>query len=260
MTNHKASILPLLTVIISGIFIGRVGNQMGTVEIPLRLYPNIETMGVAVSGVNLPQTAQLMYRQSGETNWRAGHPLVRIGDGRLIGSLFGLSPSTTYEVKVVAGTTELIGSMTTQPDELQFTPSRILHVDDNAPSGGDGSATAPFKTIQEAVNRAAPGTQVLVADGVYQEAVTFPGSGSADQWIQVKAQGSGAILDGSETLRGRIWTPHPSKGRVWFTKIDSSITYLARDEKRFFKYDTLSGLLQSLGHGSVPINEGWYFD
>jgi hypothetical protein len=260
MTTHKASILPLLTVIISGIFIGRVGNQMGTVEIPLRLYPNIETMGVAVSGVNLPQTAQLMYRQSGETNWRAGHPLVRIGDGRLIGSLFGLSPSTTYEVKVVAGTTELIGSMTTQPDELQFTPSRILHVDDNAPAGGDGSATAPFKTIQEAVNRTAPGTQVLVADGVYQEAVTFPVSGSANQWIQVKAEGSGAILDGSETLRGKIWTPHPSKARVWITKIDSSITYLARDEKRFFKYDTLSGLLQSLGHGSVPINEGWYFD
>ena len=123
MTNHKASILPLLTVILSGIFMGRVGNQT---DATLRLYPNIETMGVAVSDVNLPQTAQLMYRQSGETDWRAGHPLVRIGDGRLIGSLFGLSPSTTYEVKVVAGITELIGSMTTQPDELQFTPSRTL--------------------------------------------------------------------------------------------------------------------------------------
>lgn len=258
MTNYKASILPLLTVIISGIFMGRVGNQIGIAE--MRLYPNIETMGVAVSGVNLPQTAQLMVRQSGETDWRAGHPLVRIGDGRLIGSLFGLSPSTTYEVKVVDGTTELIGSTTTQPDELQFTPTRTLHVDDNAAVGGDGSAAAPFKTIQEAVNQAAAGTQVLVADGVYQEAVTFPASGSADQWIQVKAQGSGAILDGSDTLRGNIWTPHPSRGRVWFTKIDSSITYLARDEKRFFKYDTLSGLLQSLGHASVPINEGWYFD
>lgn len=260
MKNYKASILPLLTVIISGIFMGRVGAQTGVVESPLHLYPNIETMGVAVSGVNLPQTGALMYRQSGDTDWRAGHPLIRIGDGRLIGSLFGLSPSTTYEVQVVAGATELIGSVTTQADELQFTPARILHVDDNALAGGDGSAAAPFKTIQEAVNRAAPGTQVLVADGVYQEAVTFPASGSADQWIQVKAQGSGAILDGSDTLRGRIWTTHPSRGHVWFTRIDSSITYLARDEKRFYKYDTLSGLLQSLGHGSVSINEGWYFD
>lgn len=260
MTNHKASILPLLMMIISGIFTGQVGNPMGAVDVPLRLYPNIETMGVAVSGVNLPQTAQLMYRQSDETDWRAGHPLIRIPDGRLIGSLFGLSPSTTYEVQVVAGTTELTGSMRTQPEELQFTPSQILRVDDNAAAGGDGSAGAPFKTIQEAVNQAAPGTQVLVADGVYQEAVTFPASGSADQWIQVKAEGSGAILDGSDTLRGRIWTPHPSRGRVWYTRIDSSIAYLARDEKRFYKYDTLSGLLQSLGHASVPINEGWFFD
>lgn len=257
MTNRKASILPLLTILISGIFMGRVGNQTAAL---LLLYPNIETMGVALTGVNLPPTGQLLYRQSGETDWRAGHPLVRIPDGRLIGSLFGLSPATTYDVKVVAGTTELTGSMTTQPDELQFTPARVLHVDDNAAAGGDGSAAAPFKTIQEAVNQAVPGTQVLVADGIYQEAVTFPASGTADQWIQVKAEASGAILDGSDTLTGRVWTPHPSKGRVWFTKIDSPIAYLARDEKRFFKYDTLSGLLQSLGHASVPINEGWYFD
>jgi hypothetical protein len=89
----------------------------------LDLYANIETVGVVVSGANLPKTAQLMVRQSSQADWRAGHPLMRIDDGRLVGSLFGLSPATTYEVRVLDGTTEISGATTTQPDELQFTPS-----------------------------------------------------------------------------------------------------------------------------------------
>lgn len=226
----------------------------------LDLYANIETVGVAVSGTNLPKTAQLMYRPTGDPLWRTGHPLMRIDDGRLIGSLFELSPSTSYDVKVIDGAAEISGVTSTQPDELQFGPTTILYVNDDAPAGGDGSSAAPFRTIQEGVNRASAGTQVLVADGIYQEAVSFPVSGNAGNWIQVKAEGSGAILDGSEHLTGNIWTPHASRGHVWFTKIGASIAYLARDQQRFFKYDTLSGLLNSLGHGDVTMKEGWYFE
>ena len=267
MTNDNSLTVPLITVaaiiavFISGLFISRVGNQnqIGDVENPLSLYPNIETIGVVLKGANLPKTAQLMYRQTGEAIWYNGHPLVRIPDGRLVGSLFGLSPATSYEVKVLNGSTEFTGSITTQPNEVQFIPSVILHVNDDAQSGGDGSVNSPFKTIQDAVNHAAPGTQVLVADGIYREAVTFPASGTESNWIQVKAEGSGAILDSSETLTGKIWRPH-SKSRVWFMKIGSPIGYLARDQRRFYKYDDLSGLLQSRGHGKVSINEGWYLE
>src|SRR5690349_9268267 len=56
----------------------------------IRFVANIETIGVTVSGTALPAAAELSYRQSGETEWRSGHPLVRIKDGRLIGSLFNL--------------------------------------------------------------------------------------------------------------------------------------------------------------------------
>jgi hypothetical protein len=76
----------------------------------------------------------------------------------------------------------------------------ILHVNDDALPGGNGSAAAPFRTIQEAVNQAGPGTQVLVADGIYREAVTFPASGTAGKWIQVKAAGDAAILDSADRL------------------------------------------------------------
>jgi hypothetical protein len=46
----------------------------------LDLYANIETMGIAVSGVNLPKTAQLMYRKNGDTTWCSGHYLVLMMD------------------------------------------------------------------------------------------------------------------------------------------------------------------------------------
>ncbi len=264
MTNNHSIVTPLvvvtmiITVVASGFSVGSVENQTFSVGDQLVLYPNIETMGVTVKDVNLPNTAQLMYREQGDEDWLPGHPLVRIDDGRLVGSLFGLVPATTYEVKVIAGSIEFSGAATTQPENLQFTPSIVLHVNDDAPAGGDGSVAAPFQTIQEAVNRAAPGTQVLVADGVYREAVTFPASGNANQWIQVKAEESGAILDGSQELAGNIWTAH-SRGRVWYTKA-SLFGYLARDQKRFYRYDNLNGLMQSRGHGNVTMNEGWYFE
>ena len=181
---------------------------------PLEFHANIETVGVVAGNAGLAPGAEMSYRRSGEIAWQAGHPLVRIDDGRLIGSLFGLSPATTYEVRVSDGVTEYAGSVTTQPDELQFTPTVILHVNDDALPGGDGSASAPFQTVQEAVDIAGPGTQVLVADGTYHEAVSFPASGAAGQWIQVKAEGGASILEGggsSPAIFGR-GTPAPRCG------------------------------------------------
>src|SRR6476619_998294 len=109
MTNNNSITTPLIiitaivAVVTSGFFVGQVGNQnqTGAIENQLNLYPNIETMGVVLNGTALPKTAQLMYRQTGETVWQTGHPLVRIDDGRLVGSLFGLAGATAYDVKVI---------------------------------------------------------------------------------------------------------------------------------------------------------------
>jgi len=234
------------------------GNNIAAFN-QLNLHPNIETVGVVVNGMNMPTTAELFYRLNSDINWRPAHKLMRIDDGRLVGSLFGLSPATTYNVKVVDGITEISGSVTTQPLDLQFTPLSILYVNDDAPPGGNGSITAPFKTIQEGLNLAGPGTQVLVSDGIYRETVSFPVSGTANNWIQVKAEGSGAILDGSDTLSGNIWTPD-ARAHVWFTRISASIGYLARDGKRSYMYNDRNGLMQATGLNGVTINEGWYFE
>ena len=143
MTHNSSFITPLtivtvlISVVISGVFLGGTGNenQIHAVENQLTLYPNIETAGVVLNGIALPKSAQLMYYQNGETDWRAGHPLFRIDDGRLVGSLFGLSPVTSYEIKIINKSTEISGSFTTQGDELSYTPSTILHVKANAPAG-----------------------------------------------------------------------------------------------------------------------------
>lgn len=260
--------LPMLAALILGAglpvrAVGRVGRLPGrasAVFTQLDLYANIETAGVIVSGVNLPKKAELMYRRSGDPLWRTGHPLMRIDDGRLAGSLFGLSPSTAYEIKVVDAGVEISGSVTTQADELSFAPSAIIYVNDDAPPGGDGSFAAPFQTIQEGVDRAGPGTLVSVADGAYRENITFPASGTAGKWIQVRAEGGGAILDGSEVLAADIWVPHESRSRVWFAGIGTAISYLARDQKRYYKYDDLQSLLDGRGHGNVDMKEGWFYD
>ncbi len=194
--------------------------------------PNIETIGVVVSGTGFSSTAALSYRRSGETLWHSGQPLMPIDDGRLAGSLFNLSPATSYDVKVLDGSSQISGSVSTQPDGLSFTPSVILHVNDDASPGGDGSAAAPFRTIQEAVNHAGPGTQVLVADGMYREAVTFPGSGTAGNWIQVKAEGNAAILDSADVLSGNIWTPSTTS-HVWYRSMSGPVAYLAREWESF---------------------------
>lgn len=219
----------------------------------IALHPNIETVGVVVSGIDLPETAELFYRQEGQADWQTGHPLMRIEDGRLVGSLFDLSPATTYLVRVRSGATESSATVTTQPEELLFTPLATLHVDDDALPGGDGSLEAPFQKIQYAVNQATPGTQILVADGIYHETINFPSSGVDGNWIQVKAAGDNAILDGSENIAGVTWK-RDQKANVWWTKTEGYFEYLARNEQRFFNYSSLRALRDNTG------GEGWYLE
>ncbi len=249
----------LLAALSLGLWPGAAAQAQGQAVVTfskIDLVANIETIGVIVSGSGLPKTAVLMYQKSGETDWHMAHPMLLSNNTRLVGSLFGLAPATTYNIKVMDGATEISGSATTQPDQLQFVPATVIYVDDDAAAGGDGSKTKPFKTIQEGVNHATPGTQVLVADGVYHEAVTFPASGADGKWIQVKAEGSGAILDGSQTISGDVWKVY-KKGKIWYTPAPYA-KYLARDGQRYYLYDNLNGIVDARGHNNVPMSEGWY--
>ncbi len=62
--------------------------------------------------------------------------------------------------------------------------AQTLYVDDDAPSGGDGSLEQPFETLQEALHDARDGDTIRVYEGVYYEtviveySVTLIGNGS----------------------------------------------------------------------------------
>lgn len=81
---------------------------------------------------------------------------------------------------------------------------REIFVDAAAKTSGDGSAQAPFRTVQEAANLAMPGDTVTIADGIYREWVRPPRGGTSDEKriTYRAAEGARPILTGGEPLTG----------------------------------------------------------
>ena len=57
----------------------------------------------------------------------------------------------------------------------------IIYVDASVIQTGNGTKENPFKTIQEAAAKALPGDEVIVAPGLYREAVNPIHAGTADK-------------------------------------------------------------------------------
>lgn len=227
----------------------------------ISFFPNIQTIGIIVSGSSLEDNALMEFRQIGDSDWLLGHPLTLIDDGRLAGSLFSLRAATSYEVKVTQNGVEISGIVSTKEENLTFLPSSTIYIDAAASPGGDGSYAAPFQTIQEGVNASAPGTEILVNNGVYHEEVNFLSSGTPNNWIRVKANGSAVILDGSLPLYGDIWTPHPTENNVWFYDLGSSSDrfYMAKDnQEQVYRYPDMNGLILGQGLDETDMPEGWF--
>ena len=94
------------------------------------------------------------------------------------------------------------------------------YVDCKAAVTGDGSESAPFKTISEAASVAVAGDEVIVSDGIYREYVDPKNAGSKDARIVYRAKNRlGAVITGSEVITD--WSevePH-----VWKASIDNRL-------------------------------------
>jgi hypothetical protein len=81
-----------------------------------------------------------------------------------------------------------------------LSPTQTLHVDGNAPPGGDGSAGAPFQSIEQAANAATPGTAILLAPGGGHQSDQFlgdlRGTETAPIWIGGDPAQTLPVLDG----------------------------------------------------------------
>jgi hypothetical protein len=71
------------------------------------------------------------------------------------------------------------------------TYTRVLHVDPAGADSGDGSATAPMRTIQAALNDAVPGTLITLAPGVYREELHTARDGAPGAPITIKGPETG---------------------------------------------------------------------
>ncbi|MBI5501770.1 MAG: right-handed parallel beta-helix repeat-containing protein [Deltaproteobacteria bacterium] len=232
----------------------------------LVLYPTIHAMGLHINAPPAGTTGTAVrYREIAAGAWTEGHPLAAVTGGRLKGSLLWLAPATEYEVEVDArdaGGAVLATyacSAATDPLRPPTAVERTLHVQAGAAAGGDGSETAPFAAIQDGVNAAGPGDQVLVHPGIYRETVEFPRSGEPGRFIQVLGQ-DGAIVDGSDAEIERVgfpWVTDAADPLVSSAPFTGTPGYLARDGRRFYRYNDLAGLRAGLGDDDVPIDEGW---
>ena len=78
----------------------------------------------------------------------------------------------------------------------------IIYVDASVIQTGNGTKENPFKTIQEAAAKALPGDEVIVAPGLYREAVNPIHAGTADKRITYRSAIKGqAHITGSEAQR-----------------------------------------------------------
>jgi hypothetical protein len=78
----------------------------------------------------------------------------------------------------------------------------------------------PFRHINDAAQVAKPGDEVLVAPGIYREAVRPKNAGTEEARITYRSEKPlGAVITGAELLTG--WKKH--KGTVWTARVANSI-------------------------------------
>ena len=104
----------------------------------------------------------------------------------------------------------------------------ILHVAVTGSDRADGSAEAPFRTINRAAQAALPGDTVTVHEGVYREWVNPPRGGTAVAPITYQAavgpdgRFEPVTISGAEVVTD--WRPHPgAEGRVWVARVPNAL-------------------------------------
>ncbi len=94
------------------------------------------------------------------------------------------------------------------------------YIDVNAAQKGDGSRECPFRRIQEAASCAEPGDEVIVAPGIYREAVSPVNGGREDARIIYRSEvEKAAVITGAEPVKN--WEAY--EGSVWRARIPNAV-------------------------------------
>lgn len=101
-------------------------------------------------------------------------------------------------------------------------PAGAIFASPRAASGGNGTASAPYRTAQAAINAAPSGATIVLRGGTYHETITVP----AGKKLTIQAYPNEAVwFDGSVPQTG--WTASGSRWYVggWNHVFDSSPTF-----------------------------------
>lgn len=200
-----------------------------------------ESIGVNIvysgdTNANAVMTPQ--YRVSAGDPWSTGQPCVRTIAFNARCSFFSLTPNTTYPFQVLfsdpdgASPSVLSNSVTTRATTPTETITQTYYVATTGSNSNTGTSPAtPFLTIQHAVNQASAGTKIMVAPGVYREAVTVATSGTPTNPMVIESEefattpgANPAIIDrsyaGLDVVDGvDNWLPDPGNPGGYYTDL-----------------------------------------
>ncbi|NVN90407.1 MAG: right-handed parallel beta-helix repeat-containing protein [Desulfuromonadales bacterium] len=235
-------------------------------EAVMELYGTFQAMGVIVTltaGEDSDQdaAAALSYRVVGSGNYRQGLPLSRVAPGRFVGSLFNLSPGTSYDVRVSfsdpdgapLNNTSVNGTAATRA-EISIPASALSIYAGSAGSGTACSSTSPC-TLTTALSRVQAGQEVVLRGGIYYQGdLSLSRSGASGAPIVIRGfQGENAVLDGSDPA---VFSWASQGGGVYRATVNAADPHLVMvDGQRLYPYLSLADL-QNLVWG-VP---GFYAD
>ncbi len=217
----------------------------------LELYGTFHAMGVIVTVASTDDpdrdaVANIEYRTTGSGSYREGFPLSRVSDTRFVGSLFWLTPGTTYDVRVTFTDPDgaplngvaVTGSAPTRTEVAVPLPRIAYHV---SPTGS-GTACSPATpcSLTEGLNQAQPGDAVILGGGVYYLGeITLPRSGTAGMPIVIYSS-EAAVLDGADPATF-TWTAQGSG--VYRTTVNAPDPHLVLSNgQRLYPYQSPSDL------------------
>jgi hypothetical protein len=204
---------------------------------------------------NRNAVANVEYRVAGASAYAAGFPLTRVDPTRFVGSLFWLTPGTSYDVRVRYSDPDgapldagWVGATALTRAEIAIPiPTRTLQVSPTG-SGAACSAATPC-ALSQAISQAQAGDEVLLAAGTYyQGEFTISRSGTAAAPIAIRGAAS-AILDGADPATF-TWTSQ--SGGVFATTVNRPDPHLVTaNGARLYPYSDLVSLT-SLSASATP--------
>jgi MYXO-CTERM domain-containing protein len=189
----------------SGTALAQNASTVGAASAPYPTVENASLEWLVTGDVNANGTVGVKYRVAGQSAWLDGLPLRRVpgasNEGftwanRHAGSLFGLTPATSYEVELTL--TDPDGGDATE--SLTFSTRAIP-----APAANGTVIPVTPATFAEAAVDALPGDILELADGEY-DGFEFMTDGTLESPIVIRAVNPGmAVVNGDVRLDGRSY-------------------------------------------------------